>query len=641
MKPLNKVLFFISIIGLSFAQNSPEQNPSAGKAVFTDPIMKGKSALTKILQLHLEYDVLLYDINVTIFPDSQKIMANTSIGFVVTINMENNLVFDFTGLQLDSIFLDSDPAQGSIQGDLLVLNLETPLMTGDTHFVSIHYQGTPEKGLYFRLNSANDMVIYSHNEPYDAHFWFPCKDDPSDKAKLIMTIAVPEDLIVLSNGVLIDKTDIGSQYNNYFWQEEYPIATYLISIAAGSYLITTDTFTWENVDLLLEYYVYPTDLTRGATVLEMVKDMLDFYSGYIGEYPFFSDKYSMSEVPFREASAMENQTSTTMGDFVMDREDVIAHELAHQWWGDALTPQSFADIWLNEGFATYFDALFTEYKYGEEAFQKRMDDFYNFIVSDGSLAFPIYNPPPEYLFGRAVYMKGAWVLNMLRKEVGDQIFNEIIQQYYEEYNYLNVITGLFIDVVESVSGKSFVTFFDQWLNYGGMPLLVGSWEQNKYIVKLSVSQNQSAPVYKFDLEVLIEGVSTDTLVVIPVIDRESQLSISFVEPVSKMIIDPNNKILNTNNSPVYNIPTQSGLVWLYPNPFNESITITYQIEKAEKVEIIVYDVLGEIVESLLNEKKTTGIHQIDWDGSRYATGTYYCVLNTSGSSDVRKMTLIR
>jgi len=641
MKFLIKIMICLMVIGITFAQNSSSDPPLYIKKGHTESIDNNKLTRGKDLPLHPEYDALLYEITMSVFPDSQRIKAETSIRFAVNIEIQENLYFDFAGLQLDSVLLDSYRVSAFIENERLVVNLETPLMTGDTHSVQIYYQGSPQKGLYFRLNPAKDLVIYSHNEPYDAHFWFPCKDDPSDKAKLVMTVTVPDPFIILSNGVFIEKTDVGAQYSRYVWQEDYPIATYLISIAASSYLITTNTFTRDNVDLLLEYYVYPTDLDRGVTALEMVIAMLEFYSSYIGYYPFFSDKYSMSEVPFKEAAAMENQTATTMGDFVMDDEEVIAHELAHQWWGDALTPQSFVDIWLNEGFATYFDALFTEHKYGEEAFLKRMDDFYNYIVSDGSLAYPIYNPPPQYLFGRAVYMKGAWILHMLRNVVSDQIFKKITQQYYEEYNYLNVTTGQFIEVVESVSGQSFNAYFDQWLNYGGMPILVGTWEQNDNTVNIFVAQNQSEPIYQFDLEVLIEGVAADTMVVIPIVSRESQLSVSFSEPVSKMIIDPNDKILNTSNSPVYYIPTQSNLVWLYPNPFTENITITYQVQKTENIEIIVFDLLGQIVEILLDEKKTTGIHQVNWDGSRFASGTYYCVLTTSESSDVKKLTLIK
>ena len=154
-------------------------------------------------------------------------------------------------------------------------------------------------------------------------------------------------------------------------------------------------------------------------------------------------------------------------------------------------------------------------------------------------------------------------------------------------------------------------------------------------------QDQPEPVYQFDLEVLVEGISADTLVVIPIYDRETTDIIQFSEPVSKIVIDPNKKILSTTNSPVYYIPSQSSLVWLYPNPFNESISISYQIEKTEEVEIVVYDVLGQIVEILLDEKKTIGIHQVGWDGRKYASGSYYCVMMTSGSTDVRKMTLVK
>jgi aminopeptidase N len=425
------------------------------------------------------------------------------------------------------------------------------------------------------------------------------------------------------------------------WQENYPIATYLISIAASPYSVTTDNFVWKGEKLLLEYYVYPDHVSRGADALGMVKQMLDFYSPYIGEYPFFSEKYSMSEVPFREAAAMENQTATTMGDFVMDNEEVIAHELAHQWWGDALTPQSFADIWLNEGFATYFDALFTEYKYGQDAFLQRMRNFRDLIFTDGSLEYPIYDPPPQYLFGRSVYMKGAWVLHMLRYEVGDQVFNNIMQQYYQQYNYLNVTTGMFIDVVESVNGFSFTTFFNQWLLYGGIPILVGSWEQENNTIQMLIQQDQEQPVYQFNLEIVLEGTSKDTMVIMPITEREEHLSIVFSEPVSNMIIDPDEKILNINNSPVYHIPKISSLVWLYPNPFNETITISYQIARPEEVEITIYDIQGRVVDSLLRERKTTGIHQIEWDGRQYASGLYFCLFEASGSSDVRKITLLK
>jgi aminopeptidase N len=631
------IWFLSSIIGLSFAQYNPISAPKK----ISESIFEGKNLTTRNLQLHPEYDVLTYDINTKIIADSQKIEAKTSINFIVTIDMEKTLLFDFAGLQLDSTYLDSNRVQSTLADELLIIDLETPLMSGDTHMVQIHYQGTPEKGLYFRTNSNGDPVIYSHNEPYDAHYWFPCKDDPSDKAKLLMTVEVPDQFIVLSNGELIEKSETGPQNTNYIWKEDYPIATYLISIATSPYLITTNFFTLDGDDLLLEYYVYPEDLNRGATVLEWVIEMLDFYGSFIGDYPFFTDKYSMSEVPFREASAMENQTATTMGDFVMDNEEIIAHELVHQWWGDALTPQSFVDIWLNEGFATYFDALFTEYKYGEEAFLQRMDEFGSLLTSDGSLAYPIYNPPSEYLFGRAVYMKGAWVLHMLREVVGNQIFKEIIQQYFEAYNYLNVTTELFVVVVESVSDESFTSFFNQWLNFGGMPFLIGSWEQDKNIVQVLIKQDQPEPVYQFDLEVLVEGVTADTLVLMPIYERETTELVYFPEPVSKIIIDPNKKILSITNSPLYYIPRQSSLVWLYPNPFNKNITITYQIEKSEDIEIIVYDVLGQIVEILVDEKKTTGIYQVEWDGQKWASGSYYCIMKAGNVSDVKKMTLIK
>lgn len=631
------VIFFIATF--SFAHHSDINkyshlinNPGEGKKNFD---------LARTMVMHKEYDVLAYDISLTVFPDSDKIEAVTGIKLSALISIENNLLFDFSGLQVDSVLMDMELVQSFLQDELLSVQLPQTVIAGDTHFVQIYYQGTPLKGLYFRQNSEGNSVIYTHNEPYDAHFWFPCKDDPSDKATLDMKITIPGQFTLISNGSLVAQSNAGPLFTLHHWKEDYPIATYLISFAAGPYTIVTDSYISDEVIMPLDYYVYPSDLERGREALGMAKEMLDFYSSYIGEYPFLLDKYAMVEVPLREAAAMENQTATTMGDFVMDDENIIAHELAHQWWGDALTPDSFVDIWLNEGFATYFDALFTEYKYGYDAFLIRMDQFRGQMNSDGSLPFPIYDPPPEHLFGRAVYLKGAWVLHMLRMEVGDSLFKEICQHYSDNYKYLNVNTLNFKRSAEIISNKNLSLFFDQWLNYGGMPIIIGEWQQNNNVIDLSLRQDQTEPVYKFDLEVLVKGVSKDTLLEIPLADKLTYYQIFFTEPVIQVLIDPNKKILNTNNSPLYYIPNLTSLVRLYPNPFNQEISISYQLGRTQSIKIDIYNILGEKVESLVDERKTIGLHSTVWSGKSFASGIYFCILEFENGRDIEKMMLIK
>ena len=590
---------------------------------------------------HVDYDVLSYDISLTILPDNQKIEAITGIEFSAVIPIENYLLFDFGGLQVDSVQLDMEQVEAFVKDDLLTIELPQPLIVADTHLVQIFYQGTPQKGLYFRDNNQGNTIIYTHNEPYDAHFWFPCKDDPSDKAVLDMKITIPNQFNLVSNGKLIAQSNSGPLYTLHYWKENYPIATYLISFAAGTYTTVSDFYRLNNIDVPLSYYVYPSDIERGQNALAITKEMLDFYSSMIGDYPFLEDKYAMVEVPFREASAMENQTATTMRDVIMDNKNIIAHELAHQWWGDALTPASFTDIWLNEGFATYFDALFTEYKFGYDEFLVRLDEFHSQMNSDGSLAFPIYDPPQEYLFGNAVYMKGAWVLHMLRMEVGDSLFKKIYQHYFDKYKYLNVTTSQFQEAVETTTNRNFSLFFEQWLNYGGRPLIIGEWGQNKNGVNITLKQVQHAPVYQFDLELLIKGVTTDTLIEISLTDESISVQIIFNDQVRQIIIDPNRKILNSSNSPIYYIPDLTNLVNLYPNPFNQEVSISYQLGRKQNIKIDIYNILGEKVASLVDERKNIGVYSVKWSGKAFASGIYLCVLTFENGKDIKKMMLIK
>lgn len=624
-----------------FGQLSEYKNHISGFVQESVPGFKKKVYDLKRPPLHPEYDVLGYSIDISLDHILEKIRASNNIKINVISDIPDILSFDFEGLQVDSVFFDTLSVQTILQDELLSIQLPAMIMAGDTHLIQIYYQGTPEKGLYFRNNSFNNPVIYSHNEPYDAHFWFPCKDDPSDKAKLLMKITAPEEIEVLSNGDLISTADDGIGNTTVIWKVNYPIATYLISMAAGFYEVVQDSFSWDQSDMPLQYYVYPEDTARGKMALGMVDTMLGYYSEYIGEYPFILEKYAMSEVPLREAAAMENQTATTMGDFVMDNENVLAHELVHQWWGDALTPASFVDIWLNEGFATYFDALFTEFKYGNEAFQQVLDNFKSRMNSDGSLAFPVYDPPEEFLFGAAVYMKGAWILHMLRMEVGYIVFRDIFRVYFEEHKYQNVRTTDFITVAENVSGKSLTTFFNQWLNYGGIPVIIGSWEQGAGIVEIILNQEQNSPIYQFNLDILLKGVKADTLLSVAVTQRQVQLQTEFSDPVSQIIIDPDNKILNSNNGPLFYIPDHSKLVNLYPNPSREGIIITYQLEKNQKVDISVYDILGKKVDTLLQKKQNIGLYSISWSANNNASGTFFCVMKLDKKVDTKKFVLIK
>jgi aminopeptidase N len=629
-------IFFISY--LFPLVNQPEKIVSDKKGNY----IKKKSVMEEIsFELTKNYDVLHYQIHLNIFPNTQKIYGNTVIKLKVLESPFDSIYFNFSGLSVDSIVCSNKQLSFKHEYDVIISFFSKRLMPGDSVEITIYYHGIPERGIYFTNNDYNDKLVYSHNEPFDAHYWFPCKDDPSDKALSDLSITLPGEYLVLSNGILMDESLTQSGWKTTFWRENYPIATYLISIAAAPYLIIERDFYWGGSSMPLQYYIYQQNREKAVKALESTEEMMNFFSEYIGYYPFIEEKYAMAEVPFKNVGAMENQTATTMNDKIMDDKNVIAHELAHQWWGDALTPYSFDDIWLNEGFASYFDALFTEFKYGSTSFKRQLEQYRSAIDEDGSLDYPVYAPPENYLFGRSVYYKGAWILHMLRNLVGDNRFKEICQNYYRLYRYSNVTTDKFIHICDSVSGKSLYHFFNQWLNYGGIPLLHVNWEQDKDKVKILIEQKQSEIVYQFDIEILLKGTKSDSLIIIPIGSKEESVEFKFSGTVLSIDVDPEDKILFFIYYSNIKIPRKPKLMEVYPNPSTSDVTISYQLDKIQHIEIEIWNILGQKVATVFKGHETHGYKKRSWQTNNIASGIYYCILHSVQGIDVMRMVIIK
>jgi len=585
-------------------------------------------------------DVVHYELNLTVEPAQNHISGTARIIFTGKTIINDKIDLDFSGLSVDSVYHEQIMTTFNHGSNLLSIDLGYSLNTGDTTSVTVFYQGYPQKGIYFRKNKTGETVVYSHNEPYDARYWIPCNDNPADKSTLDLAVWFPAGYRVLGNGILTG-ISTGPSGTIFAWKETYPIATYLVSIAAAPYQTVERIFQDDEGDILLQYYVYDGDQTRAEKALNVTAEMMGFFGSYIAPYPFRNEKYAMSTVPFREAAAMENQTATTMRDDIMDNEGIIAHELAHQWWGDAVSPEDFEHIWLNEGFASYFDALFTEHKYGRQAFEQHMQEYSGRIYTDGSLEYPILNPPPQYLFGRAVYFKGAWVLHMLRNLVGDENFREICRRYYQLNLYGNAVTQDLIAISENVTQRPLSNFYNQWLNYGGIPVLVGNWSQDNRMVNIELEQTQGEVIYDLEMVLRIEGSVRDTSVQVTLNTVSDSWIIDFPETVNKIVIDPENKILQRNNSPLYNIPQRTTLTRLYPNPFNRTVTIEYTVAVTEDLTIEIMNILGQKVKELEKGMKNNGIYSVTWDAGNSASGIYICRLASKSQQDYRKLILIK
>ncbi|MFA3783096.1 M1 family metallopeptidase [Melioribacteraceae bacterium 4301-Me] len=450
-----------------------------------------------------DLDVLHYTIQLDLFPEQKSIRGKITIKSLLK-KASNEVYLNFyDNLEIEKVLLNNNSI--NFKRDKFHLKLFSSSLLKDTITIYIEYSGKPKSlgfGSFEFGEESGKSVIYTLNEPVFASTWLPCNDLPTDKAYTDLFITNDTPNVSVSNGILIDQSVNGSR-KTFHWRTLYPISTYLIAIYSAPYKSFTDKFITENGKVLpLVYYVTPEKLKNAKIDFEEHPQYLNFFTKTFGEYPFIKEKYGVAEFLWNYG-AMEHQTITGIGSkFITGKKffsDMLVHELAHQWWGDAVTPKTWDDIWLNEGFATYSEALYWENYAGKDALISTMQSFSGNFDS-GTLYHPFDN-----IFNRMVYDKGAWVLHMLRGEVGDSAFFHILKTYYYEYRYKNASTRDFEDVCEKISGKNLDYFFYQWIYKGvGIPNIVYKWgissADSKYLIWVKISQIQkSFSIFKFPL----------------------------------------------------------------------------------------------------------------------------------------------
>lgn len=422
------------------------------------------------------YDVLHYTIDLTADVDANEIDA------VVTIDAEatqalSSFNLDFSGFDITALTVDGDEAAFLRDGRELTVRPDAPLEEGDSFEVVVTYDGVPGETIdggapaYALGWTAYPGGVFVASEPSGAANWYPSNDHPLDKATYTFRITVDEAYTVAANGLLEDTIEDGDSVT-YVWESEHPMATYLATVNIADF-VRQDV---EGPDGLPIRNYFPRALAeRGADVFARQGEMIDFFSGVYGPYPF--EAYGAVVANIELGFALETQTMSLFGRDILSpfsfgarAEEVIAHELAHQWFGDSVTPARWQDIWLNEGFATYSEALWIEHAYGTAQFENYMRNMYAaFAQSSGSPMSMPGLPPPDNLFNRSVYLRGAWVLHALRLEVGDDVFFDIVRTYYDAYKYGNATTQNFVNVANEVSGQDLQQLFNVWLYQPRVP----------------------------------------------------------------------------------------------------------------------------------------------------------------------------
>ena len=406
------------------------------------------------------YDVLHYDIELDVDPTANTISALTSISAQATEDLEMfNL--DLLGLEVHSVTVGGDPAEFSRYGHELTVVPASPLAAGSEFEVEVHYSGSPEPvsdpGVPFSKMGwlHRDGVIYTLGEPSGSMTWFPSNNHPTDKATYEIEIIVPEGVTAASNGLLIDETTTDGK-TTFTWRMDDPMATYLAAVYVGDFERIDHGPLYEGGPLWRDYV--PRD-ARDEIVqaLSVTPDVIAFLEDLLGPYPF--DAYGTIVMPFQLGLALENQTLSIHGPATIGP-DVIAHEAAHQWMGDSVSPADWSEIWLNEGFATYLHLMFETEHYGAD-FDEGMTGLHSHLSATG--VGPPADVEIEDLFGFSVYFRGAATLHALRLHAGDDIFFEILRTHYGRSAGSTATTEEFLGIVDEFAGPEAVDLVESWL----------------------------------------------------------------------------------------------------------------------------------------------------------------------------------
>ncbi len=493
---------------------------------------------------HYNFQLQLSDhsdtIKATAIIDLKIIKRTAAISFdLATINAEGK------GMQVLNVHVADKDISFVHSHDKLLINLPVALKAGDQQNVVINYQGIPSDGLIIGKSIYNKRTFFGDNWPDRARYWLPCNDIPSDKASLEFVVTAPKHYSVVSNGIQTEERFVNDSTKLTHWKEDTPLPTKVMVIGAADFAVSDAAYAG---NIPVTSWVYIEDREKGFYDYAKAKDILQYFSNYIGPYGYKKLANVQSKTIFggmENAGAIFYYEKSVTGEGKI--EDLLAHEIAHQWFGDMVTETNFKHVWLSEGFATYFTDIYLESKYGKDSLNHRLANERDRVIDfDTRSATAIVDTSSNYmeLLNPNSYQKGAWVLHMLRNNVGDAVFQKMIREYYKKFAGKNAASGDFIATAENISHKNLKPFFKQWLQQPGLPVLSIKWEYHpaKKNVVIIIEQKQKE-LFNFPIELLIQTAHGKMMKTITAGKRSTVISILSEETVTAIIPDPNYKLL--------------------------------------------------------------------------------------------------
>ena len=493
-------------------------------------------------------DVLHYTFDISLSDESNKIKGET----LVTVNLGHQIdtfaldligKSDFYGMELTGVFEGESRIDYTFEKNKILIRPESG--HDSIREFKLRYHGIPEKGLVIDTTKYGQRSFFGDNWPNLARYWLPCVDHPYDKASVTFNVTAPEYYDVVATGIKTEESNLGKGYKLTSYHEPAPVAMKVVTIGvtkfASKVLGKVD-------DIEVSAWVYPENRTEGFGDFDEAAKILNYFVDHVGPYSYAK----LANMQVKTAwGGLENAGTIAYNEKSItgkkEIQSLMAHEIAHQWFGNSATENSWNHVWLSEGFATYFAILYQEMVQGD---QKRKEE----VILDREEVIEYYqeNPAPivdnsvtdpKKVLNRNSYQKGSWVLHMLRHKLGDEIFWKGIRSYYETYKDSNVMTSDFQRIMEGVSGKKLNEFFDQWVYIKGYPELKWSWNHKKGKLYISVKQLQKHHTFKFPLEFGIVTEGKMKIQSFEMQEKSAKYEIELQNRPEKVEIDPESWLL--------------------------------------------------------------------------------------------------
>lgn len=645
------------------------------------------------------YDVLSYDLYMDwthplqaegIDEDDRRYTGANTVTFVVDSADASHFVFNAANMAIDAITITPGRTLTFSQphGDTreFFFDVNPAFAKGDTVKIVIEYTINSDWNVGFHLypkgmeigelpegtpDIVEERLAYTMSEPYMARFWMPCNDLPYDKVLASISVRVPKPFTVAANGLLQEVRDTADNTQIFVWKSSLPIPTYLMVASASIYKEFGEWYHRRNNpndSIPVLYYVWQRDYD--ATAINFTEynarhafrntvSMMEAFSTLYTEYPF--EKYGMVSVQPFGYGGMEHQSISTINRRWMRFFDDpgIAHELMHQWTGDLVTCASFNDIWLNEGGATYGEALWAEANQGKQWYMTTMMTKRNDYLQSSSRNTPIYAPADIFNYA-TTYAKAGWVYHMLRRMVGDEVYFATMKAYFTEFAYKSIETSDMVDFLTRTVPNPpvpFTTFFEQWIYGAGHPMYTTRFssrakEEKGYPVTVVVEQTQTgehiASVFVMPLKVTLKGSNNQREVVSFVNDQRVQtLSLYTSFPVTSVVLNEDNDVLAETEDAVVGVREIDGAaiahhVEVLPNPVHIGADLVLQISlsSATPLTVELLDILGRPVQTLYNGALLSGAYQVSQHVSATQPGVYFVKITSGRQTDIRKILLV-